>query len=112
MTKKVTFFQLRKRYKKLFKQKKKYFKHSFLTHLSDMNEKDPKAFWKTLDKVENSDVKENNPINLHAWQEYFKSLLNSDEEITDMTVNQTRTETLPLIHTMTKILTSFSPAKN
>ena len=62
--------------------------HTLLTQLSDMNEKDPKAFWKTLDKVKNLDVKENNPINLHAWQEYFKSLLNSEEGITDMTVNQ------------------------
>ena len=85
---KVTSFQLRKRYKKLIKQKKKDFMHTLLTQLSDMNEKDPKAFWKTLDKVKHLDVKENNPINLHAWQEYFKSLLNSDEGITDMTVNQ------------------------
>ena len=62
--------------------------HNLLNQLSDMNEKDPKVFWKTLDKVKNLDVKENNPINMKNWQEYFKSLLNSDDRKNDMTVNQ------------------------
>ena len=40
------FFSIEKKNKKLIKQKKKEFIHSLLNKLSEMNEKDPKAFWR------------------------------------------------------------------
>ena len=57
-----------------------------------MNEKDPKAFWKTLDEIKNLDGRESNPKSLNAWQDYFHSLLNSDQGTTDRTVNENLNE--------------------
>ena len=62
--------------------------HTLLTQLSDTNEKDPKAFWKTLDKVKKIIYTCILKKTIHAWQEYFKSLFNSDAGIIDMTVDQ------------------------
>jgi len=81
------YHRLRKEYKKLLKDTKRNFLKSVVSKLDSLHEKDPKAFWKTIDKLKQDTKIQENPISISAWTEYLKELYanNDDGDNFDLT---------------------------
>ena len=77
-----TYFTKLKQYKKLLKQKQRTFKDNLLVELDTLNTKDPKAFWKLLQKLQNPDNDYSNPsdnIPQSEWLDHFIKLSKTRE---------------------------------
>jgi len=75
---KNNYFRLLKEYKKTVKSTRKQFYNSMINKLDMLHENDPKAFWKTLDKLKGRS-QTSNPINISEWHEYMSDLYNDTD---------------------------------
>ncbi len=75
------------KYRKLVRHKQKEYKNKLLKQLLSLEENNPKAFWRTLDKLKNLDSPKSNiddTIKASEWLNHFKNLGNcgTDYELT------------------------------
>ena len=72
------FFAAKKKFKKCVKRKHLLYKNKLVESLNMLESKNPQAFWKTLDEIQNLDSqpKENNDaLSPEEWLAYFKDLM-------------------------------------
>ena len=72
------FFVICKKYRRMMKTKRREYKDYLLNSLSELECSNPKLFWKTLDKLKDSDRHRQDEdiknIGADEWYEHFKSL--------------------------------------
>ena len=73
---KIAFFTLRKKYKKLLKSKEKTYRHKILNQLENLQEKNPKEYWRLIKLLTDDTESVSTDIKITDWQEHFKKLNN------------------------------------
>lgn len=71
------FLSEKKKFKKLVKIKKREAKKALLDDIMKFEKKDPKEFWKLVNKLKNKKSEIQNPISINNWSSYFTKLHNN-----------------------------------
>ena len=83
------FISQKKKFKKLVKQKFQESKEQILNEIMNLENKDPKKFWKLLNDLRNKKKENSNPIDINHWSTYFNNLHNKrDSNKTDQEFNE------------------------
>ena len=89
----MNYFRACKEYKKLNKRTKSAFFQNIYSQLDEINETNPKLFWKTIDKIKKcGKTPQQNPIKKDEWENHLKTLFKKMKQY--LTLNLT----LKLIH--------------
>ncbi len=70
------FITLKKSFKRLVKENNKFKKEQLLQKITEMNEKDPKLFWKLIKKLKETRGNREDPVDLDIWNNHFSQLHN------------------------------------
>jgi hypothetical protein len=70
-----TFSTCKREYNMLKKKLKSNFFKSFMNKINDLDQKDSKSFWKSINSLRHSKNKSVNPISATKWVEHYKFLL-------------------------------------
>ena len=80
----MNYFRACKEYKKLNKRTKSAFFQNIYSQLDEINETNPKLFWKTIYKIKKCGrTPQQNPIKKDQWENHFKNVLKENETISD-----------------------------
>ena len=81
-----SFSRARKNYNLLKKKLKSEFFKMFLNKVNDLDEKESKSFWKSINSLRHSGHTASNPISAKEWTEHYKSLF-TDLNCTNFDLN-------------------------
>lgn len=76
-----SFYLMLKQYRKLNKMCLRKYKNDLLDKISDLQDKDPKAYWKLLDQMQDLNKTKSNPadnVGKDEWENYFSNLNQSN----------------------------------
>ena len=82
---KTDYFTIKKQYKKLIKRKHREYKNNIYQKIQSLDPKLKGDFWKLLDELRKSKIKQSNNISSEEWISHFKNLLfDSNEQLTEL----------------------------
>ena len=115
------FISMKKKFKKLVKQKFKESKEAILQQIMNQEKNNPKKFWKLLNDLRSKKEGTMNPIEMDHWSTYFDNLHNTkqkpDKHFTNTILNKLQskinsiTTTSDKDFTMEEILTGIKSLK-
>jgi hypothetical protein len=80
----MNYFRACKEYKKLNKRTKSAFFQNIYSQLDEINETNPKLFWKTIDKIKKcGKTPQQKAIKKDKWENHLKNVLKENETISD-----------------------------